>query len=56
MHRAVVYAYDGLRWQRFPEDAATYSRFAILEPEGSNTMFRQDLTGGGRTGTTAFSW
>jgi hypothetical protein len=54
-HGTVVYAFDGARWQMIPERAATFSTFATLEPEKSATMLWQDA-GGGRQGTTAFTW
>lgn len=51
----LIYAFDGARWQMIPERAPTFSTFATLEPEKSATMLWQDA-GGGRQGTTAFTW
>jgi hypothetical protein len=54
-HGILIYAFDGARWHKIPERAETFPTFATLEPEKSATMLWQD-TGGGRQGTTAFSW
>ena len=54
-HGILIYAFDGARWQMIPERAATFSTFATIEPEKSATMLWQDV-GGGRQGTTVFTW
>jgi hypothetical protein len=51
----IIYAYNGTEWRMIPNNAATFSSFATLEPEGSRTMLWQDA-GGGREGTEAFGW
>lgn len=51
----VIYAFDGSQWHMIPSDAATYSSYATIQPEGSITMLWQDV-GGGRQGSTAFVW
>jgi hypothetical protein len=54
-HGILIYAFDGARSQLIPERAATFSTFATLESENQSTMLWQDA-GGGREGTTAFTW
>jgi hypothetical protein len=52
----VVYAFDGTNWKTLPQNAPTYSTFATLEPQGSNTMLKEQLANGGIQGSGAFFW
>ena len=51
----LIYTFDGSLWRMIPSNAATYSSYATIEPQGSSTMLREDV-GGGRQGTAAFVW
>jgi len=53
--RIVVYALDGSDWRMLPVQAERYSSYATLETNGSTTTLWETI-GGGRQGTTAFSW
>ncbi len=51
----LVYAFDGSRWRRIPEGAATYPSLAVLEPNGLTTM-HCETHGVGRSCSLALTW
>jgi hypothetical protein len=51
----VLYTFDGKSWIKTPSDAPTYSLFATLENEGSDTLLFEPC-GNSKQGSTAFTW
>lgn len=54
-HSLIIYAFDGTNWISWPTNVPTYSTFATLKPDGSQTMLEQNVVGG-IDGTSAFQW
>ena len=52
----IIYAFDGINWQMFPQIILTYPAIATLDPFGSNTMLNERLADGATQGSGAFFW